>query len=127
MSNESYESGLKIRRAVLGDAYVEKSLQSADDFSMAMQRMATTVCWADVWGRDGLPRKTRSMLNLAMLGALGRSHELKVHVRGALNNGVTRDEIKEIFLQMAAYSGVPLGLEAFRAAREVFAELDSDG
>ena len=119
MSDEAlYNKGLPIRRAVLGAEYVDASLAKADDFMMAFQRITTEWCWGYAWGRPGLDRKTRSMLNLAMLTALGRSAELKLHVRGALTNGVTVDEIKEALIHATVYCGVPAGLKAFRAAHE---------
>ena len=124
MTSDTYERGLAVRKAVLGSDYVEKALASADEFSQPMQELVTEYCWGAVWGREGLPRKTRSMLNLAMLSALNRSHEFRGHVRGALNNGVTRAEICEVLLQVAVYCGMPAGMEAFRVAREVFAEVD---
>jgi 4-carboxymuconolactone decarboxylase len=126
MNQDLFDSGLATRRAVLGDAYVDRSLSSADDFSMPMQELATQYCWGEVWGREGLSRRHRSMINLSMIAALGRPHELKVHVRGAINNGVTKDEIQEIFLQVAIYCGVPAGLDSFRLAREVFAEMEGE-
>lgn len=119
-----FQRGLEIRKAVLGPEYVEKSIKNADDFNRPMQELTTEYCWGAVWGRDGLPKKTRSMLNLAMLAALNRPHELKLHVQGALNNGVSREEIREIFLQVAIYCGVPAGIDAFRNAREVFDSAD---
>jgi 4-carboxymuconolactone decarboxylase len=122
----TFERGLEIRKATLGAEFVENSLKTADDFNMPMQELTTEYCWGYVWGREGLPRKTRSMLNLAMISALNRPHELKMHVKGALRNGVTRDEIREIFLQVAIYCGVPAGVDSFRVAREAFAELDKD-
>lgn len=122
---ELFRRGLEIRKSVLGAEYVEKSLASADDFNRPMQELATEWCWGEVWGREGLDKKTRSMLNLAMISVLNRPHELKLHVNGALRNGVTRDEIKEIFLQVAIYAGVPAGIDAFRNAREVFDSIDS--
>jgi 4-carboxymuconolactone decarboxylase len=129
MNDDLFEIGLEIRKAVLGKEFVEKSIASADDFNMPMQRLTTEYCWGAVWGReDGLPRKTRSMLNLAMLSALNRPHELKMHLAGALRNGVTREEIREVLLQVAIYCGIPAGVDAFRCAREVFAEIDrADG
>lgn len=128
MNDDLFETGLEVRKAVLGKEYVEKSLASADDFNMPMQRLTTEYCWGAVWGReDGLPRKTRSMLNLAMLSALNRPHELKLHLAGALRNGVTREEIREVLLQVAIYCGIPAGVDAFRCAREVFAEIDRQG
>ena len=127
MSKEVFERGLEIRKSVLGKEFVEKSLASADDFNRPMQELVTEYCWGAVWGREGLPKKTRSMLNLAMLCALNRPHELRMHLRGALRNGVTRDEIREVLLQVAIYCGVPAGVDAFRTAREVFAEVDAEG
>ena len=124
MTSDRFERGLAIRKAVLGDAYVEKALAGADEFSRPMQELVTEYCWGTVWSREGLPLKTRSMLNLAMLSALNRPHELKGHVRGALTNGVTRAEICEVLLQVAVYCGMPAGMESFRLAREVFAEID---
>lgn len=114
-----FDRGLQIRRSVLGPDYVDKSLASANDFMMAFQEITTAWCWGYGWGRPGLPQKTRSMLNLAMLTALNRSDELRLHVRGALANGVTADEIKEILLQATIYCGIPAGLDAFSSANEV--------
>ena len=122
---ELFRRGLEIRKSVLGAEYVEKSLANADEFSRPMQELATEWCWGEVWGREGLPKKTRSMLNLAMISVLNRPHELKLHVNGALRNGVSRDEIKEIFLQVAIYAGVPAGIDAFRTAREAFDAIDA--
>jgi 4-carboxymuconolactone decarboxylase len=119
-----FERGLEIRKSVLGKEFVEKSISSADDFNRPMQELVTEYCWGAVWGREGLSKKTRSMLNLAMLCALNRPHELRMHLAGALRNGVTRDEIREVLLQVAIYCGVPAGVDAFRNAREVFAEID---
>jgi len=124
MDKETFERGLQIRKDVLGADYVESSLKSADDFNRPMQELSTEYCWGYVWGREGLPRKTRSMLNLAMISALNRPHELKIHVKGALKNGVTRDEIREILMQVAIYCGVPAGMDSFRIAREAFKEID---
>ena len=126
MNQELFDQGLATRRAVLGDAYVEKSLASADDFSMPMQEFVTQFCWGDVWNRPGLERSQRSLINLAMISALNRPHELKVHVRGAINNGVTREQIQEVFLQVAVYCGAPAALESFRLAREVFTEMEGE-
>ncbi len=125
MAGELFEKGLTVRKEVLGREYVEKSLASADDFAMAMQEYATEACWGMIWTRPGLPRKTRSLLNIAMISALNRPHELKLHIKSAFNNGVTRDEIKEVLLQVACYAGVPAGVDSFRLAREVFAEIDA--
>ncbi|MER8830665.1 4-carboxymuconolactone decarboxylase [Mesorhizobium sanjuanii] len=125
MSKDVFERGLAIRKDVLGKEFVEKSFAAADDFNRPMQELVTEYCWGAVWGREDLSRKTRSMLNLAMISCLNRPHELKMHVKGALRNGVSRDEIREIFLQVAIYAGVPAGVDSFRIAREAFAELDA--
>jgi 4-carboxymuconolactone decarboxylase len=122
--SELFSRGLKVRRAVLGADYVDQSLGRAGEFMMAFQKLATEYCWGEIWTRPGLDRKHRSMLNLAMLTALNKPHELALHVRGALTNGVSREEIKEILLQAAIYCGIPAGLEAFRTADEVFREVD---
>ena len=114
-----FDKGLALRREVLGAAYVDKSMQSTNDFMMAFQHITTEWCWGYAWSRDGLDLKTRSMLNLAMLTALSKPAELKLHVKGALTNSVTVDEIKEILLHATIYCGVPAGLEAFKAAHEV--------
>jgi 4-carboxymuconolactone decarboxylase len=114
------EAGLKTRREVLGAQYVDKAMANVDPFSEEFVELLNTYCWNDIWNRPGLPRKTRSILNLGMLCALNREHELKLHIRGALNNGLTKDEVKEVFLQVAIYCGVPAAVVAFRAAREVF-------
>jgi len=119
-----FEAGLEVRRAVLGKEYVDKSLAAADDFNQPFQELVTEYCWGEIWTRPGLERKTRSLLNLAMLTALNRPHEVRIHVRGALNNGVSKEEIKEVFLQTAIYCGVPAALDSFRIAREVFAEVE---
>ncbi|MDB5564955.1 MAG: 4-carboxymuconolactone decarboxylase [Tardiphaga sp.] len=126
MNKEVFDRGLAIRKDVLGEEFVEKSFESADDFNMPMQELTTEYCWGAIWGRDGLPRKTRSMLNIAMLSALNRNHELRMHLKGALVNGVTKDEIKEILLQVAIYCGIPAGVDSFRTAREVFAQIDAE-
>ena len=125
MSKEVFERGMEIRKSVLGKEFVEKSFAAADEFNRPLQELVTEYCWGAVWGREGLPLKTRSMLNLAMLSALNRPHELKMHVKGALRNGVTRDEIREVLMQVAIYCGVPAGVDSFRLAREAFAELDA--
>ena len=122
MASELFNKGLEVRKAVLGKEYVENALRTADEFNKPFQELVTEYCWGAVWGRDGLSRKTRSMLNLAMIGALNRPHELKAHVAGALRNGVIKDEIREVFMQLAIYAGVPAGVDAFRVAREVFAQ-----
>ena len=126
MNKEVFERGLEIRKSVLGAEFVEKSLKSADDFNRPLQELVTEYCWGAVWGREELPRKIRSMLNLAMISALNRPHELKMHVRGALRNGVTKEEIREVLLQVAIYCGVPAAVDGFRTAREAFAEADAE-
>ncbi len=123
MNKELFDKGLKTRREVLGAEYVDASIKNADEFNMPMQELVTQYCWGDVWNRPGLERRTRSFLNLAMITALNRPHELKLHVRGAINNGLTKDEIKEVFLQAAIYCGVPAAIDSFRVAREVFKEM----
>ena len=124
MDKETYERGLEIRKSVLGKEFVEKSIASADDFNRPLQELVTDYCWGAVWGREGLSKKTRSIINLAMISALNRPHELKMHIKGALTNGVSREEIREVLLQVAIYCGVPAAVDAFRTARETFAELD---
>lgn len=121
-----YDRGLQIRRAVVGDAYVDKAMAEGDDFSRPLQDLVTEYCWGAVWGREELPLRIRSMLNLAMIPLLNRPNELRTHIRGALTNGVTREEIREIFLQVAVYAGVPAAVDSFRIAREVFTELDRE-
>src|SRR6266478_160611 len=126
MSDSSlFEKGLKVRKEVLGEDYVNKSIAGADEFTRTMAEWSTEFCWGALWTRPGLDRRTRSIVNLAMLGALNRPHELKLHVKGALKNGLTKDEIKEILLQVAVYCGVPAGIDAFRNAREAFRELEN--
>ena len=127
MASELFEKGMKIRTAVLGEAYVKKATASMDDFNRPLQELVTEYCWGAVWGRDGLKRSERSMLNLAMISVLNRPHELKAHLRGALTNGVTREQMREIFLQVAIYAGVPAAVDSFRIARETFAEIDGGG
>jgi 4-carboxymuconolactone decarboxylase len=117
-----YEEGMAVRRDVLGDEHVDRSLATADDFNQPFQEFITEYAWGAIWARPGLERKTRSLLNLAMLTALNRPHELDLHVRGALRNGVSREEIREVFLQAAIYAGVPAANESFRIARKVFEE-----
>lgn len=117
---ERFEDGLKTRREVLGAAYVDKAMAGADEFSKPFVELLNTYCWNDIWNRPGLDRKTRSMLNLAMLSALGKEHELKLHINGALSNGVSKEQIREVFLQVAIYCGVPAAVVAFRCAKEVF-------
>ena len=126
MDKTLYEAGLALRKEVVGKDYVERSLAEADDLTRDFQAFVTEYAWGAVWTREGLSRRDRSLLNLGMLTALGKPNELKLHLRGALTNGVTREEIREALMQSAVYCGVPAALEAFRMAREVFGEIDAD-
>jgi len=119
MDQKTYDKGLEVRRAVLGKEYVDNSLRNADEFNKPFQELITEYCWGAVWGREELPRKTRSILNIAMLSILNRPHELRIHLQGALRNGVTKDEIREILMHVAIYAGVPCAVDAFRVAREI--------
>lgn len=123
MSTERFEAGLAVRREVLGAEYVERALAGADSFSRDFQELATEFCWGGTWARGVLDRRSRSMLNLGMLSALNRPEEFKLHFKGALTNGCTLDELREVLLQIAVYCGIPAGVEAFRLAREVLREL----
>lgn len=127
MEKELFDKGLGIRREVLGADYVNKALETAmaDPLMAPLQELVTQYCWGEIWGRPGLERRTRSMLNLAMLTALNRPHEVKIHLRGALNNGVSREEIVEVLLQAMIYCGVPAAIDSFRIVKEVFAEADA--
>jgi len=125
MQSELFERGLEIRKSVLGAEHVERQMASADDFTRPLQELVTEYCWGAVWGREGLDRRQRSMINLAMISALNRPHELKAHVKGALRNGVTRDEIREVLLQVGIYCGIPAAMDSFRVAREALAEADA--
>jgi 4-carboxymuconolactone decarboxylase len=124
MDQKMHDKGLEIRKAVLGEAYVTNALKTIDDFNRPFQEMLNEYCWGTVWGREELPRKTRSMLNIAMISILNRPHELRAHLKGALTNGVSREEIREILMQVAIYAGMPAAVDSFRIARELFAELD---
>jgi 4-carboxymuconolactone decarboxylase len=123
MEQDNYRLGLKTRREVLGDEYVDAALANADEFNQPLQEFVTAYCWGDIWNRAGLDRRIRSLVNLAMLTALNRPHEIRVHVRGALNNGVTKEEIREVLLQTAVYCGVPAAVDSFRIARDVLKEM----
>ena len=123
VNQELFEKGLAIRKSVLGAEYVDQALAAADDFNRPLQELTTEYCWGWCWGREGLDKKTRSIINLAMISALNRPHEIKVHVRGALTNGLTKEEIREVLLQVAVYCGIPAGVDSFRLAKEVFTEL----
>ena len=121
--SEKFKAGLKVRKEVLGEAYVNAAVGKATEYSFPMQELVTQYCWDEIWNRPGLARRERSILNLGMLSALNRKHELKAHVRGAINNGLTKEEIREIFLQVTIYCGVPAGIDSFRAAQEVLDEM----
>ncbi len=126
MSKELWDKGLAVRKEVLGAEYVERQLKTVDDFGMPMQELVTQSCWGWLWTRPQLPRKMRSLVNLGMLSALNRPNEFKTHVRGALTNGCTREEIREVLLQVAVYCGMPAGVEAFRLAREAIKEYEQE-
>jgi len=125
MEGNRYEEGLKVRRAVLGDEYVEKAIKQAVEFTTPLQELVTEYCWGEIWTRPGLTRKTRSLINIAMLTALNRPHEVKIHLKGALRNGCTKEEIQEVLLQTAIYCGVPAAVDSFRIAKEVFGSGES--
>ncbi len=127
MSDELFETGLRIRKEVLGEEYVERSLANADEFSKDFQRMVTEYCWGAGWGRSALSKRDRSLMNLVMIGSLNRMHEFRLHLRGAITNGVTKAEIQDALIQLAIYAGIPAGVEGFRIAREVFAECEAEG
>ena len=124
--SEKFKSGLKTRKEVLGEDYVNRTMQSADEFTWPVYKLATEYCWDEIWNRPGLDRRSRSILNLGMISALNRPHELKLHIRGAINNGLTKEELMEIFLQVAIYCGLPASIDSFRTAKEVFKELGLD-
>ena len=126
MVSDQYKAGLKERTEVLGSEYVERAVAGADNFNRDFQQIVTEYCWGGTWGRGVLERKNRSVLNLGMLAALGKSHEFKLHFRGAINNGLTLEELREVLIQIAVYCGIPVGVEAFRNAREVLEEMNID-
>ena len=126
MASNQYEAGLKERTEVLGPEYVERAVTGADNFNRDFQQIVTEYCWGGTWGRGVLERKNRSVLNLGMLAALGKSHEFKLHFRGAINNGLTLEELREVLIQIAVYCGIPVGVEAFRNAREVLEDMNID-
>ena len=126
MIKELFDKGLKIRKEVLGKQYVEKALAGADEFSMPLQEMTTETCWGYIWGREGLPRRDRSIINLAMISVLNRPHELRTHVKAALRNGLSKKEIAEVFLQVGCYAGIPAAVDSFRIAKEAFAEYETE-
>jgi 4-carboxymuconolactone decarboxylase len=125
MGKDRFDKGLALRKQVLGADYVEKSMAAADDFSRPMQELSTEYCWGYVWTRPGLALRDRSLINLGMISALNRPHELKLHVKAALTNGLSREEIREVLMQVAVYCGVPAGIDSVRIAREAFAEIDA--
>jgi 4-carboxymuconolactone decarboxylase len=124
MDKATYDKGLQIRKDVLGEEYVNRALARTDSFNKPLQDLVTEYCWGAVWGRDGLSRRDRSMINLAMISVLNRPHELKVHVKGAITNGLSKEEISEVLLQVAIYGGVPAAVDSFRIANEAFAEME---
>ena len=125
MASEKFDKGLALRREVLGEDYVARAMANADEFSRPLQELVTEFAWGTVWQREGLPRRDRSLMTVVMLVALNRPHELRLHLRGALNNGLSREELREALLHAAVYCGMPAAVDAFRAAREVFAEIDA--
>jgi 4-carboxymuconolactone decarboxylase len=122
-TSEKFDRGLTTRKEVLGSDYVDRSLSQADDFNWPIQQLTTEYVWDEIWNRPGLDRRSRSLLNLGMIAALNRSNEMKVHVRGALNNGLTKAELQEALLQIAVYCGMPTALDSFRLAKEVLKEM----
>jgi len=126
MSNDKFEKGLTIRKQVLGAAYVNHSINNADDFNLPLQELVTEYCWGAVWGRDELSKPERSLINLAMISALNRPHELKLHVKGALRNGLSKTQIREVLLQVAIYCGVPAAVDSFRIAKEAILEYEQE-
>ena len=126
MDQDLYDKGMKIRREVLGDAYVDRAMANANAFNEPLQELVATYCWGWNWSREGLPRRDRSMINLAMIAVLNRHNELKAHIRGALNNGLSREEIREVLLQVGIYGGIPAAVDSFRIANEAFADIDNE-
>lgn len=126
MTTELFDKGLQIRKDVVGEDYVNASLSKADDFNQDFQTLVTEYCWGAVWGRDGLDRKTRSLLNIAMISALNRPHELTLHVQGAIRNGCSREDIREVLMQVSIYCGVPAAVDGFRIARAALDEMDAE-
>jgi 4-carboxymuconolactone decarboxylase len=126
MSEEVFDLGLSIRKKVVGEKYVNQSMSTADDFNRDFQKLVTEYCWGAVWGREGLDHRTRSLINLSMIATLNRPHELKLHTMGALRNGVIKEEISEVLMQVAIYAGVPAGVDGFRIAREAIEQYESE-
>lgn len=123
---EMFDQGMEIRRKVLGDEYVDKALAKSGPFNEPLQELVTTYCWGWNWGREGLPLRDRSLINLAMIAVLGRENELKIHIRGALNNGLSKEEIREVLLQVGIYGGIPAAVDSFRIANEAFAQIEAE-
>ena len=123
---ELFDEGLAIRREVLGDAYVDRALAKSGPFNEPLQELVTSYCWGWCWGREGLEKRERSLINLAMIAVLNRHNELKAHIRGGLNNGLTREEIREVLLQVGIYGGIPATVDSFRIANEAFADIDAE-
>lgn len=126
MNQEKFDKGLEIRKEVLGEDYVNLSIEQADDFSLPLQKLVTEYCWGTVWGNDVLSRQQRSLINLAMISALNRPHELKLHIKGALRNGLDKTQIREVLLQVAIYCGIPAAVDSFRLAKQAFEEFESE-
>jgi 4-carboxymuconolactone decarboxylase len=126
MNKDLYDKGMQIRREVLGDAYVDRALAKSNEFNAPLQELVATYCWGWNWGREGLPRRDRSLINLAMIAVLNRHNELKAHIRGALNNGLSKEEIREVLLQVGIYGGIPAAVDSFRIANEAFAEIEAE-
>ena len=127
MDQDLYDKGMKIRREVLGDAYVDRALAKSGEFNDPLQELVTTYCWGWCWGREGLEKRDRSLINLAMIAVLNRHNELKAHIRGALNNGLSKEQIREVLLQVGIYGGIPAAVDSFRIANEAFAEIEAEG
>lgn len=126
MSNNKLEKGLAIRRQVLGDAYVDQAMRTADEFMQPLQELVTEYCWGHVWGRDALSLAERSMINLAMIATLNRPHELRLHVKGALRNGLPKEKIREVLLQVGIYAGIPAAVDSFRIAHQAIEEYQNE-
>ena len=126
MDQDLYDKGMKIRREVLGDAYVDRALAKSGEFNDPLQELVTTYCWGWCWGREGLEKRDRSLINLAMIAVLNRHNELKAHIRGALNNGLSKEEIREVLLQVGIYGGIPATVDSFRLVNEAFAEIETE-
>ena len=126
MNQELFDKGMEIRREVLGDIYVDRALAQMNGFNKPLQELVTQFCWGALWGREGFSKRDRSVVNLAIIATLNRSHELKAHLRGALNNGLSKDEIAEVLLQVGVYAGIPAAVDSFRIANETFAEIEAE-